>query len=191
VTRRGPFTAARSTVRLSETRKEASGRVPVSCGSSSRGTHTRDHALMAHPCEGAWPWCHLFASPSARCSHSPRVVSLEQPNGAHGHTERNHQGLGNQLIAPVPALSRQGGAVVCRDRLGRLLRYYYWEAAWRSAQFFNPTWVSVWRCARCSANFPHGPLSPGVWKSRHAIIHANYWRAQIEEENRWQRKISL
>jgi hypothetical protein len=34
-------------------------------------------------------------------------------------------------------------------------------------------------------------LSPVVWKSQHAIIHANYWRAQIEEENRWQRKISL
>ena len=63
MTRRGPFTAARSTVRLSKTRKEASGRVPVSCGSSPRGTHTRDHALMAHPCEGAWPWCHLFAAP--------------------------------------------------------------------------------------------------------------------------------
>ena len=27
------------------------------------------------------------------------------------------------------------------------------------------------------------PLSPVVWKSQHVIIQANYWRAQIEEEN--------
>jgi hypothetical protein len=48
---------------------------------------------------------------------------------AHYHAERNHQGLGNQLIAPERALSRQSGAVVCRDRLGGLLRYYYRDAA--------------------------------------------------------------
>jgi putative transposase len=40
---------------------------------------------------------------------------------AHYHAERNHQGLGNQLIAPEAALSRQGGTVVRRDRLGGLL----------------------------------------------------------------------
>ena len=28
-------------------------------------------------------------------------------------------------------------------------------------------------------------------KSGYATIHADYWRAQIEEENRWQIKISL
>jgi hypothetical protein len=28
-------------------------------------------------------------------------------------------------------------------------------------------------------------------KSRNAIIHADYWCAQIEEENRWQITISL
>jgi len=48
---------------------------------------------------------------------------------AHYHAERNHQGLGNQLIAPERTLSRQGGAVVRRDRLGGLLRYYYRHAA--------------------------------------------------------------
>jgi putative transposase len=48
---------------------------------------------------------------------------------AYYHAERNHQGLGNQRIAPEPALSRQGGAVVRRDRLGGLLSYYYREAA--------------------------------------------------------------
>ena len=41
---------------------------------------------------------------------------------AHYHGERNHQGLGNELIAPAAAAGTQ---VRCRDRLGGLLRYYY------------------------------------------------------------------
>jgi len=48
---------------------------------------------------------------------------------AHYHHERNHQGLDNQLIPPEPEQNYQGGAVVRRDRLGGLLRYYYREAA--------------------------------------------------------------
>jgi putative transposase len=42
---------------------------------------------------------------------------------AHYHGERNHQGLGNELIIPAAAVA---GAIQvrCRDRLGRLLRYY-------------------------------------------------------------------
>jgi putative transposase len=48
---------------------------------------------------------------------------------AHYHTERNHQGRGNQLITPEPARNDQGGAVVRRDRLGGLLCYYYRDAA--------------------------------------------------------------
>ena len=48
---------------------------------------------------------------------------------AHYHHERNHQGLDNQRIAPEPEHNDQGGAVVRRDRLGGLLRYYYREAA--------------------------------------------------------------
>jgi putative transposase len=48
---------------------------------------------------------------------------------AHYHHERNHQGLGNQRIAPEPECSRQGGAVVRRDRLGGLLSYYYRDTA--------------------------------------------------------------
>ena len=48
---------------------------------------------------------------------------------AHYHYERNHQGLDNQLIAPEPEQNYQGGAVLRRDRLGGLLRYYYREAA--------------------------------------------------------------
>ena len=48
---------------------------------------------------------------------------------AHYHTERNHQGLGNQRITPEPERSHQGGAVVRRERLGGLLSYYYRDAA--------------------------------------------------------------
>jgi hypothetical protein len=43
---------------------------------------------------------------------------------AHSHRERNHQGLGNELI--TPAVAAAGGTRVrCRNRLGGRLRYYY------------------------------------------------------------------
>src|SRR5215467_3783778 len=48
---------------------------------------------------------------------------------AHYHTERNHQGLDNQLIAREKAVGVQTGAVARRARLGGLLRYYYRDAA--------------------------------------------------------------
>jgi transposase InsO family protein len=48
---------------------------------------------------------------------------------AHYHGERNHQGLGNELI--IPAAAAAGTQVRCRDRLGGLLRYYHRAArAW-------------------------------------------------------------
>src|SRR6266487_4884325 len=47
----------------------------------------------------------------------------------HYHSERNHQGLDNQLIAPEPEVSERTGQVVRRERLGSLLSYYYREAA--------------------------------------------------------------
>jgi putative transposase len=43
---------------------------------------------------------------------------------AHYHGERNHQGLGNELITPAAAVAG-GTRVRCRDRLGGLLRYYH------------------------------------------------------------------
>ncbi len=46
---------------------------------------------------------------------------------AHYHGERNHQGLGNDLIAPGPH-PRGGTHVHCRERLGGLLRYYHLAA---------------------------------------------------------------
>jgi putative transposase len=48
---------------------------------------------------------------------------------AHYHHERNHQGLGNQLIVAEPGMEHQRGAVVRRKRLGGLLSYYHRKAA--------------------------------------------------------------
>jgi putative transposase len=47
----------------------------------------------------------------------------------HYHVERNHQGLGNNLIHPKEEVGRTSGDIQCRDRLGGMLRYYYRDAA--------------------------------------------------------------
>ena len=41
--------------------------------------------------------------------------------------ERDHLGLGGQIILP-PAHHNQPGPIVCRERLGGLLRFYYHKA---------------------------------------------------------------
>jgi putative transposase len=45
------------------------------------------------------------------------------------HLERNHQGLGNRLIAPEEPRNRGTGAIRRRQRLGGMLNYYYRQAA--------------------------------------------------------------
>ena len=47
----------------------------------------------------------------------------------HYHTERNHQGLGNELIEPGEEVGTVAGKIECRERLGGLLRYYFRDAA--------------------------------------------------------------
>jgi len=48
----------------------------------------------------------------------------------HYHHERNHQGLGNRLIAPETSMSSiTSSAVRRRQRLGGMLNYYYRDAA--------------------------------------------------------------
>jgi putative transposase len=47
----------------------------------------------------------------------------------HFHAERNHQGIGNQLIEPGGEVGLRDGDILCRQRLGGMLRYYYREAA--------------------------------------------------------------
>jgi transposase InsO family protein len=48
---------------------------------------------------------------------------------AHYHSERNHQGLANQLISPEPGHLGNAGEVQRRQRLGGMLNYYYRAAA--------------------------------------------------------------
>lgn len=47
----------------------------------------------------------------------------------HYHLERNHQGIGNQTIAPLTKPTYPVGAVDCRRRLGGILNHYYRAAA--------------------------------------------------------------
>ena len=43
----------------------------------------------------------------------------------HYHLERNHQGLGNELIVPNAQPANENSPVQCSKRLGGLLKYYY------------------------------------------------------------------
>jgi putative transposase len=45
------------------------------------------------------------------------------------HFERNHQGLGNRLIVPLPTELNMTGTLQRRQRLGGMLNYYYRRAA--------------------------------------------------------------
>jgi transposase InsO family protein len=47
----------------------------------------------------------------------------------HYHEERNHQGLANKIIQPGDEVGSRDGEIVCRERLGGLLRYYHRDAA--------------------------------------------------------------
>jgi len=47
----------------------------------------------------------------------------------HYHGERPHQGLDNELIAPLEKAAMGTGPVKCRERLGGILNYYYRDAA--------------------------------------------------------------
>ena len=47
----------------------------------------------------------------------------------HYHTERNHQGFGNELVIRSETTATATGPVKCHERLGGLLRYYYRQAA--------------------------------------------------------------
>jgi hypothetical protein len=70
--------------------------------------------------------------PPTGTSSSFRRKSLERAlcnYVEHYHLERNHQGLGNQLIEPNDHVGSTAGNIQCRERLGGLLRYYYRDAA--------------------------------------------------------------
>ena len=48
---------------------------------------------------------------------------------AHYPSERNHQGIDNQLIEPDEEVGSIAGKIECRERLGGMLKYYYRDAA--------------------------------------------------------------
>ncbi len=49
---------------------------------------------------------------------------------AHYHFERNHQGIGNDLIFPQRDMEKDSGrSIECRERLGGLLKFYHQRAA--------------------------------------------------------------
>jgi len=74
---------------------------------------------------------------SAKSEALSRIVPLGERHlrrtilefARHYHVERHHQGLDGRLIAPDETACQTEGRVVCRERLGGLLRYYYREAA--------------------------------------------------------------
>jgi len=49
----------------------------------------------------------------------------------HFHSERNHQGKGNVILFPASAdrIGESSGEICTRERLGGLLKFYFWEAA--------------------------------------------------------------
>jgi transposase InsO family protein len=48
---------------------------------------------------------------------------------AHYHGERNHQGLDNRLLEGSKIPQQTSGRVLCRERLGGLLKFYHRQAA--------------------------------------------------------------
>jgi hypothetical protein len=47
----------------------------------------------------------------------------------HYHAERDHRGLGNTIIDPTDDVGGSEGDIMCKRRLGGLLRHYRREAA--------------------------------------------------------------
>jgi len=70
----------------------------------------------------------------------------------HYHRERNHQGLGNQLIAPEINLVHGHGAIQRRQRLGGMLNYYHRAArAFVSSQLHQPGENQLQRRSCCAS----------------------------------------
>jgi putative transposase len=47
----------------------------------------------------------------------------------HYHSERNHQGIGNNIIEPGDEVGLTCGEIQCHERLGGMLKYYYRDPA--------------------------------------------------------------
>lgn len=72
-----------------------------------------------------------------RAIHLDRIVPLCEKHlrwavaqfMSHYHGERHHQGLDSRLIDPDETAGRTVGRVACRERLGGMLRHYYYREA--------------------------------------------------------------
>jgi hypothetical protein len=72
----------------------------------------------------------VAASVSHSQSKSGARASFDAaPEPAHYHAERNHQGLGDELIEPEDEVGSVTGKIECRERLGGLLKFYHRRAA--------------------------------------------------------------
>jgi hypothetical protein len=78
---------------------------------------------------------------------------------AHYHEERNHQGMQNRLLKCADGPINPGRRVERRQRLGRLLNLYYWEAA--SRRNFQTLRLRKWRngCQHAAALQPFSRVS--------------------------------
>ena len=47
----------------------------------------------------------------------------------HYHFERNHQGIDNNIFEPSDEVGCTNGQILCRERLGGMLKYYYRDTA--------------------------------------------------------------
>jgi len=100
----------------------------------------RDSGIRPVRCPAKAPNCNAHAERFVRptkyeclnCMIFFGVRSLERALRKyveHYHLERNHQGIGNEIITPPePKLINFHGKVHSRERLGGLLRYYYRKA---------------------------------------------------------------
>jgi hypothetical protein len=66
-------------------------------------------------------WINTLAS----VNHEFYLASM----AAQYHSERNHQGIGNQIIESGNEVGQAIGVIQCRERLGGMLKYYHRQAA--------------------------------------------------------------
>ena len=102
--------------------------------------HLNREGVKPVRCPARAPNCNAFAERFVRSIKEEcldRIIlfgeaSLRRALGAyviHYHSERNHQGVGNQLLEPLATVSAINETIQCRERLGGMLNYYYREAA--------------------------------------------------------------
>ncbi len=91
-------------------------------------------------CPPRAPTCNAYAERFVRSIKSEcleRIILLGERSlrralreySTHYLRERNHQGVGNQLLEPSNVVAFSTGPVQRRERLGGMLNFYYREAA--------------------------------------------------------------